>query len=132
MQQLSLCLEQFTEKLHNKPYCTNNRYCIIFFCVLTIRCLGNGSVSTRLWNAIRSDDWAIPHVGLIRSPCCTLSEQLTCINGAGDRCTLTLDIFPGKRNILQSLARISLAGTAKRRDWRGLNESAPTGDFHAR
>ena len=64
MQQLSLCLEQFTDKLHNKPYCTNNRYCIIFFCVLTIRCLGNGSVSTRLWNAIRSDDWAIPHVGL--------------------------------------------------------------------
>ncbi|EXC46176.1 hypothetical protein J529_3404 [Acinetobacter baumannii 99063] len=45
---------------------------------------------------------------------------------------MTLDIFPGKRNILQSLARISLAGTAKRRDWRGLNESAPTGDFHAR
>ncbi len=30
MQQLSLCLEQFTDKLHNKPYCTNNRYCIIF------------------------------------------------------------------------------------------------------
>ena len=25
---------------------------------------GNGSVSARLWNAIRSDDWAIPHVGL--------------------------------------------------------------------
>ncbi|MDU6532254.1 MAG: hypothetical protein E6525_28395 [Klebsiella grimontii] len=24
----------------------------------------NGSVSARLWNAIRSDDWAIPHVGL--------------------------------------------------------------------
>ncbi|PXF86457.1 hypothetical protein DL797_19625 [Klebsiella pneumoniae] len=25
---------------------------------------GNGSVSARLWNAIRSDDWAIPHVSL--------------------------------------------------------------------
>mgnify|MGYP003458354266 FL=1 len=25
---------------------------------------GNGSVSARLWNAIRSDDWAIPHIGL--------------------------------------------------------------------
>ena len=25
---------------------------------------GNGSVSARLWNAIRSDDWAIPHNGL--------------------------------------------------------------------
>ena len=25
-----------------------------------------------------------------------------------------------------------MAGTAKRRDWRGRNESAPTGDFHAR
>jgi hypothetical protein len=25
---------------------------------------GNGSVSARLWNAICSDDWAIPHVGL--------------------------------------------------------------------
>lgn len=25
---------------------------------------GNGSVSARLLNAIRSDDWAIPHVGL--------------------------------------------------------------------
>ena len=136
---------------------------------------GNGSVSARLWNAIRSDDWAIPHVGLsslgesvgwarpdevpprnmpaskglralgynvrigvwsgrpgdppgdeagavhglIRPPRCALPEQLTCINGAGDRCTLTLEICPGKRNILQSLARISLAGTAKRRDWRG-------------
>lgn len=27
---------------------------------------GNGSVSARLWNAIRSDDWAIPHIGLSR------------------------------------------------------------------
>ncbi|WP_431639912.1 hypothetical protein [Enterobacter roggenkampii] len=27
---------------------------------------GNGSVSARLWNAIRSDDWAIPHVSLSR------------------------------------------------------------------
>lgn len=25
---------------------------------------GNGSVSARLWNAIRSDQWAIPHIGL--------------------------------------------------------------------
>ena len=25
---------------------------------------GNGSVSARLWNAIRSDDWAIPRIGL--------------------------------------------------------------------
>ncbi|MBW9418649.1 hypothetical protein ABKV41_18600 (plasmid) [Enterobacter roggenkampii] len=25
---------------------------------------GNGSVSARLWNTIRSDDWAIPHVSL--------------------------------------------------------------------
>ena len=25
---------------------------------------GGGSVSARIWNAIRSDDWAIPHVGL--------------------------------------------------------------------
>ncbi|MGS6264844.1 hypothetical protein ACVGWD_03265, partial [Enterobacter asburiae] len=25
---------------------------------------GNGGFSARLWNAIRSDDWAIPHVGL--------------------------------------------------------------------
>ena len=27
---------------------------------------GNGSVSARLWNAIRSDDWAIPPIGLSR------------------------------------------------------------------
>lgn len=25
---------------------------------------GNGSVAARLWNAIRSDQWAIPHIGL--------------------------------------------------------------------
>ncbi|MGS6339149.1 hypothetical protein ACVGWV_16550 [Enterobacter asburiae] len=25
---------------------------------------GNGGFSARLWNAIRSDDWAIPHIGL--------------------------------------------------------------------
>lgn len=25
---------------------------------------GNGSVAVRLWNAIRSDEWAIPHIGL--------------------------------------------------------------------
>ena len=25
---------------------------------------GNGSVSARLWNAIRIDDWTIPHDGL--------------------------------------------------------------------
>ncbi|MNY59797.1 hypothetical protein D3C86_1962770 [compost metagenome] len=25
---------------------------------------GNGNVSARIWNAIRSDDWAIPHIGL--------------------------------------------------------------------
>ena len=120
---------------------------------------GNGSVSARLWNAIRSDDWAIPHVSLsslgeivvwarpdefpsrnmqtskglwytqadepgavhclIRPPRCALPEQLTCINGAGERCTLTLEGCHGKRNILQSITRISLAGTAKRRDWRG-------------
>src|SRR5690606_39076344 len=43
-----------------------------------------------------------------------------------------LILFSGKRNIFHSLARISLTGTAKRRDWRGRDESATTGDFHAR
>lgn len=25
---------------------------------------GHGSIAARLWNAIRSDEWAIPHIGL--------------------------------------------------------------------
>jgi hypothetical protein len=29
-----------------------------------LRCLGQRKFSARLWNAIRSDDWAIPHIGL--------------------------------------------------------------------
>ena len=108
---------------------------------------GNGSVSARLWNAIRSDDWAIPHVSLsslgeivvwarpdefpprnmqtskglralgynvrwytqadepgaahclIRPPRCALPEQLTCINGAGERCTLILEVIHSRSNI---------------------------------
>ncbi len=68
--------------------------------------------------AQQADEPSAVH-GLIRPPRCALPEQLTCINGAGDRCTLTFEVCPRKRNILQSLARISLAGTAKRSDWRG-------------
>ena len=85
---------------------------------------GNGSVSARLWNAIRSDDWAIPHIGLSslgeivgwarpdEFPPRNMRTSKGHINRPASRGMLTLDFRHVWRNILQSLARISSSEAA--------------------